>query len=101
MDALGSGWSASVRAVSPASKHSGVIGAGRRLTVAGASLAVAAGLAVGGCRSSYSKYEGLLLEVRSCWQRECGRWLGQSVAQRGHGRRFAQSGGGGLNAARR
>jgi hypothetical protein len=58
MGALGSGGSAGVRAVFPASKHSGVIGASRRLAVAGASLVVAAGLAVGGCGSSNSGTQG-------------------------------------------
>ena len=48
MGALGSGGNASVRAVPPASKQGGVIGARWRLTVAGASLVVAAGLTVAG-----------------------------------------------------
>jgi hypothetical protein len=62
MGALGSGGNARGMAVPPASKRSGVIGAGRRLTVAGAALVVAAGLAVGGCGSSNSGTQGCFSE---------------------------------------
>jgi hypothetical protein len=58
MGAPGSEGNASVRAVPPASKQGGVIGTRRRLTVAGASLAVAGGLAMGGCGSSSSSTHG-------------------------------------------